>query len=312
VADACRDYLDFIGERRKSAADIETRIEAFVIPKLGAIEASKLTADAINKWLAGLAKTPPRVRTKKGAEQQHRQLDDSQEARRRRQATANRIWTSLRAALNRAFKARRIGSDTEWRRVEAFRDVDAARERLLTVAECKRLANASAPDFRRLLRAGLATGARYSELADLLVSDFNGEAVHIRKSKNGKERWIHLNPEGVALFKSLAAGKAPNALLLTRDDGERWAKNYQQVPMAAACKNGNVTPCGFHQLRHCYASWAVMGGMPLVALAKNLGHANTKMVEKHYGHLAKDYLTEITKATAPTFGFKSSRVRAIR
>jgi len=39
----------------------------------------------------------------------------------------------------------------------------------------KRLINASEPDFRLLVQAALQTGARYSELARLTVSDFNPE-----------------------------------------------------------------------------------------------------------------------------------------
>jgi len=41
--------------------------------------------------------------------------------------------------------------------------VAAARVRYLTVAEAKRLLNACNPDFRRLVQAALATGARYGE-----------------------------------------------------------------------------------------------------------------------------------------------------
>ena len=58
------------------------------------------------------------------------------------------------------------------------------------MVEAERLLNASDPDFRLLVRAGLETGCRYSELARLEVHDFNSDAgtVHIRKSKTGKER----------------------------------------------------------------------------------------------------------------------------
>jgi integrase len=106
--------------------------------------------------------------------------------------------------------------------------------------------------------------------------------------------------------KSIAAGKAADDLLLTRDDGSPWEKNYQQIPMREACTNGRVSPCSFHALRHAYASLAVMNGCPLVVVAKNLGHANTRMVEKHYGHLAKDYMSDAIARTAPTFGFDTS------
>jgi hypothetical protein len=58
----------------------------------------------------------------------------------------------------------------------------------------------------------------------------------------------------------------------------------------------------FHALRHTWASLAVMGGVPLLVVAKNLGHVDTRMVEKHYGHLALPSapLSETTGPGAPT------------
>jgi hypothetical protein len=46
-----------------------------------------------------------------------------------------------------------------------------------------------------------------------------------------------------------------------------------------------------------------MAGMPLMIVARNLGHRDTKMVEHHYGHLAEDYITKEIRAAAPRFGF---------
>jgi hypothetical protein len=50
-----------------------------------------------------------------------------------------------------------------------------------------------------------------------------------------------------------------------------------------------------------------MNGMPLMVVAKNLGHADTRMVEKHYGHLSPSYVAEAIRAGAPRFGFKSDK-----
>jgi hypothetical protein len=36
-------------------------------------------------------------------------------------------------------------------------------------------------------------------------------------------------------------------------------------------------------------------------VAKNLGHADTRMVEKHYGHLAPSYIVDAIRAGAPRF-----------
>jgi hypothetical protein len=42
--------------------------------------------------------------------------------------------------------------------------------------------------------------------------------------------------------------------------------------------------------------------MPLLVLAQNLGHRDTRMIEKHYGHLAPSYVAEAIRASAPRFG----------
>ena len=71
-------------------------------------------------------------------------------------------------------------------------------------------------------------------------------------------------------------------------------------------------PISFHGLRHTWASLSVMAGMPLMVVARNLGHVNTKMVEKHYGHLAPSYVVEQIQKFAPKFGAVASNVKAIR
>jgi hypothetical protein len=44
-----------------------------------------------------------------------------------------------------------------------------------------------------------------------------------------------------------------------------------------------------------------MAGAPLIVVAQNLGHRDTRMVEKHYGHLTDNYFAETIRRTAPTF-----------
>jgi hypothetical protein len=44
-----------------------------------------------------------------------------------------------------------------------------------------------------------------------------------------------------------------------------------------------------------------MNGTPLLVVAKNLGHADTRMVEKHYGHLAPSFIADAIRAGAPRY-----------
>ena len=72
-------------------------------------------------------------------------------------------------------------------------------------------------------------------------------------------------------------------------------------------------PINFHGLRHTWASHAVMNGVPLMVVAKNLGHTDTRMVEKHYGHLAPSFVADAIRAGAPRFGQAPiENVKAIR
>lgn len=42
----------------------------------------------------------------------------------------------------------------------------------------------------------------------------------------------------------------------------------------------------FYNLRHNFISWLVMSGVDMFTVAKLSGHANSKMIEQHYGHLS--------------------------
>ena len=91
-------------------------------------------------------------------------------------------------------------------------------------------------------------------------------------------------------------------------DGGAWNTSEQARPMKEACERSEIKPTiSFHILRHTWASLAVMNGTPLLVVAKNLGHADTRMVEKHYGHLAPSYIADAIRAAAPKFGIKPDR-----
>ena len=95
----------------------------------------------------------------------------------------------------------------------------------------------------------------------------------------------------------------PAAYISFIDDDRRWHKSEQARFMRDACKIAKIKPdVGFHQLRHTWASHAVMNGTPLLVVAANLGHADTRMVERHYAHLTSTFVDEAIRAGAPRFG----------
>jgi len=45
-----------------------------------------------------------------------------------------------------------------------------------------------------------------------------------------------------------------------------------------------------------------MRGVPFAVIAAQLGHTDTRMVEKYYGHLAPNYVAETVRANFGTLG----------
>jgi integrase len=210
VRDALEAHLEYLQAHRKSAYDARCKTEAHILAPLGDIELQALTTEQLRKWHVALAKLPGRARTEQGAKQRYRKYDGSAEGIRRRQASANRVLTTLKAALNFAWREGRTPSDAAWRRVQPFKGVDAARVRYLTIEQCRRLINACDPVFRPLVEAALATGARYGELSRLTAGDFNPDTrtLSIRTSKTGKSRHVVLTDEGAAAFQRWCAGRS--------------------------------------------------------------------------------------------------------
>lgn len=316
VAMAMDDYLTFLERDGRTAHALkDTRYRFSIIrPELGAVALKDLTADRLQAWREALVRTRPRLRTPKGAPQKYSDVVDL----RARRATVNRAWKSLRAALNLAYRAGKVDSDKAWRHVKPFRGVERARNRYLTVAQCKRLMNTCGPDFRLMVQGALLTGARYGQLAELTVGDFNPDTgtVQLRTRKgDGQERTYHayLSDEGRSFFASACAGRAnARALVFRKADGEPWGKSEQTDRMVVASAAARIEPhASFHLLRHTWASLSVMAGMPLMVVARNLGHSDTRMVELHYGHLAPGYVADAVRAGAPRFDIKTS-VRPLR
>src|SRR5215204_907815 len=162
VGDAVAEYLKTY-ERRGGKAVYDTRrtAETHILPGLGGTTIAKLTARKIEDWHHRLAEQLARVRTKPGNKQRHRASDRTPDGIRKRRASANRILTVLKAALNHVWKAGHVTSDDAWRRVKPFKGVETARVRYLSEAEWVRLVNGCEPSFRNLVRGALLTGCRY-------------------------------------------------------------------------------------------------------------------------------------------------------
>src|SRR4029077_10743261 len=228
---------------------------------------------------------------------------DGEEAARARRHSANRTLTTLRAALNFAVTDGRVPASAAdaWKPVRPFRGVDKPRVRSFDLQEIQRLLEVCQPDFRRLVLGALLTGARYGELIAIRVKDVGEDFVSV-SGKTGA-RVIFLNEEGSCFFSALAAGGAGEELLLLRDDCGPSLRSHQMRRMADAIALAKIPPpANFHILRHTYASHYLMARGSLEGLARQFGHADTRMTIRAYAHLASSWRSAEAKAAAPSFG----------
>ena len=92
-------------------------------------------------------------------------------------------------------------------------------------------------------------------------------------------------------------------LVFLRADGEPWGASHQKRPLDEASARAGITPAvTFHILRHTHGSHLAMNGVPMGVIAKQLGHADTRMTEKHYAHLAPNYVAQTIRANFPRLG----------
>jgi integrase len=303
-------YIAYKTRLGQPVEDVTSRGTVHILPKLGDRIVSELTADQLQQWLFDIASMPAQNRPRKG-QPMFRSAPVSDEDIRKRRATTNRVLTMLKAILNYVYDRGHVSHRDAWgRKLKPFKEVDAPPVRYLSIAEANRLINSCDTEFRPLVRAALETGARYAELGRMQVMDLNpdSDTVAVRKSKTGKARQIILAKDGAAFFKAHCAGRDGSELMFTHSDGTPWLKSDQAVPMKEANERAKIKPTvTFHGCRHTWASHAVMNGMPLMVVAKNLGHRDTKMVEKTYGHLAPSYVVDAIRAGAPRYGLKPDK-----
>lgn len=321
VRTAVADYVTWLKAHKKTSRDAELKLNAYLIPVLGDRLLVDLKPDDFDRWLSWAVDHKPKGRRGDRPPEPKQKRDggrpakaemtktvvDASERRRRKKSTLNRVINNVKACLNRAFQSGHVSSDAAWRRLKKFKRADAARSQWLTVEQCRRLINAATPDFRPLVHAALLTGARWGELRALKFRDYDpvSGTINIAESKSGKPRRVYLTDEGKAAFESWTAAGAESDVIFKDRFGNPWGSHDQHRPMAAACEAAKIEPAiGMHTLRHSYASALVQAGVSLAIVAEALGHADTRMVSKHYGHLAPSHVADAIRSHLPSLGIE--------
>ena len=151
-----------------------------------------------------------------------------------------------------------------------------------------------------LIQLALHTGMRRGELlglewhrVDLDRDLIYLEAIH---TKTARRRSIPLNRDAKAAIISRLQVRAAHCpaspWVFAHKTGQRIGDVKHSF--TRACEWAGIEDFRFHDLRHCFAAWAVSAGVPLVEVRDLLGHKTIEMTER-YAHLAPDNLRSAVK-----------------
>jgi integrase len=167
----------------------------------------------------------------------------------------------------------------------------AAKERYLSPMEYRRLgAELRASDDRfpsqvAIVRLLLFTGARISEIRDLRWEWVCPPHLLLPDSKTGP-RTIWLNSQALAVLAGIPSREGC-ALVFPNSTGTKpltidpWWSSFRR-----SCSMPDLR---LHDLRHSFASTAIMDNVPLVTIGKLLGHVLPETTAK-YAHLADEVI----------------------
>jgi integrase len=253
MRDLCLAYMDRHGNAKKSGSEDQRRIDTYVLPKWGSLEARTITRPDVETLHRTIGKRAP--------------------------YEANRVL----ALLSKMFElARRWGFVPEGHGNPA-RDIDrfteAKRDRWVSADELPRLAQAINEEPNASARAALwlylLTGARKTELLTAQWSDVDWTRAELRlpdDTKAGRVHYIPLSPPAVALLRDLPQadgnpfilpGKLPGAHLVN------ISKPWGRVRTAAG-----VADVRLHDLRRTVGSWLAQSGNSLHLIGRVLNHSN--------------------------------------
>ncbi|MBT4405509.1 MAG: site-specific integrase [Acidiferrobacteraceae bacterium] len=224
----------------------------------------------------------------------------------------------LSAAFNHAIRKH------HWRIENPCKGADKPKEpkgrvRFITRAEAQRLIHDArwplnpsgkaltdqhrSPALADFIELALNTGCRKSELLALKWDhvDFATRLLYLAQTKGGEWQTVPITEEARQLLVKrmrLRDQVCPDSPYVFFHEIVKAGAEIGDIvgglkkSFASACIQAGIKDFRIHDLRHTFASWLVMDGVPLYEVSKMLRHSSIKMTER-YAHLAPDHLHQV-------------------
>jgi integrase len=216
-------------------------------------------------------------------------------------ATINREMATLKHALSKAveWKLLRKALREELTAIKKYQEPDGRLRYLSGPEECDRLLQACEDFLKPIVLTAIHTGMRKGELLNLTWDqvDMTHGFIRLKQTKNGKARALPFNETLWSLFSSLRIHRDV-PWVFHDSNGRRY--NDVRHAFNRACDAAGMTDFHFHDLRHTFASWLVMKGIPLATVSSLLGHTSPTMTLR-YAHLSPKHLTSAVRVLDPVF-----------
>jgi len=285
-------YMTLAGKRlaRTSFARDRSYLDNHVLPRWGKVKIGRITRVDVDQWIAELSEDGASAGTKGGS------LSPG---------TIEKIYQVFRKIIAAAYDDGRIGRlpcpehppiPRKKRKAVRFLDED----------QVSTLADKFHRRYEAMIYVGAYGGFRLGELCALRVDDVDWDRGTIRVDEgltdvNGLVEFE--DPKTVRAFRTvpmadlalehlqshidaLVDGDDLRALLFTSPEGGILRPtNWRARFFNPAVKVAKLTPLTPHDLRHTAASLFISAGANPWMLAEVLGHTDTRMIDRVYGHL---------------------------
>jgi integrase len=243
--------------------------------------------------------------------------------------SANRYLTILRAVLFKAYEwgVLRVRPEVKLNKAPMFRS------RYLSDQEEHQLIKCCSEPIRDYVVFLLDTGARKQEALQLRWSEVDHErhpqpAVTFLETKDGNPRSVPVPERTAKMLKRrrkeipgsqplVFMQKATMDIFKSSQGAGYYARKGDWIPLSAVQMHfersrarAGLTDCQMHDLQHTYASKLIKRGVPILSVARLLGHQTIDMTLR-YAHLAPAGLDEhVAKLDFPRAGKTGPRPRA--